>query len=144
PTWYEVRTDSAKAAAEWPDADSQGNPLPHHPQRRATAEKAAQRAAHHADTSTTTLFDALGRPFLTLARNRVVCPGHDLDGSEESIATRVDLDIEGNQRAVRDERKRPVGHLPTGTQEQRVVMRYAYDMLGNRVYQSSMEAGTRW
>jgi hypothetical protein len=48
---------------------------------------------------------ALGRPFLTVARNRVVCAGHDLDGSEESFATRVELDIEGNQRAVRDDRR---------------------------------------
>jgi RHS repeat-associated protein len=144
PTWYDVRTDSAKAAAAWPDTDPQGNPLPDNPKRRATEKTAAQRAATHAATPTTTRFDALGRPFLTVARNRVACPGHDLDGSEESFATRVDLDIEGNQRAVRDERRRPVGYLPTGTLEQRMVMRYAYDMLGNRICQSSMEAGARW
>jgi RHS repeat-associated protein len=105
---------------------------------------AAQRAYTHADTPTTAHFDALGRPFLTVARNRVVCVGHDLDGTEDSFATRVELDIEGNQRAVRDERKLPVNHLPTGTLEQRIVMRYAYDMLGNRIHQLSMEAGARW
>ncbi|HON35760.1 MAG TPA: SpvB/TcaC N-terminal domain-containing protein [Methanothrix sp.] len=105
---------------------------------------AAKRAAAHADTPTTAHFDTLGRPFLTVARNRVVCPGHDLDGSEDSFATRVDLDIEGNQRAVWDERRLPVNHLPTGAIEQRVVMRYAYDMLGNRIHQISMEAGARW
>jgi RHS repeat-associated protein len=106
--------------------------------------KAAERAAAHADTPTTAYFDTLGRPFLTIARNRVICPGHDLDGSKESFATRVELDIEGNQRAVRDERKLPVNHLPTGAVEQRIVMRYAYDMLGNRIHQLSMEAGARW
>lgn len=105
---------------------------------------AALRAAAHADTPTTAHFDALGRPFLTVARNRVVCTGHDLDGTEDSFATRVELDIEGNQREVRDERKLPVNHLPTGAVEQRVVMRYAYDMLGNRIRQISMEAGVRW
>ena len=26
----------------------------------------------------------------------------------------------------------------------RIVMRYAYDMLGNRIHQLSMEAGARW
>lgn len=41
------------------------------------------------------------------------------------------LDIEGNQREIIDAR-------------QRVVMRYAYDVLGNRVYQHSLEAGARW
>jgi RHS repeat-associated protein len=105
---------------------------------------AAQRAASHADTPTSAHFDALGRPFLTVARHRVVCPGHDLDGSEDSFATRVELDSEGNLRAVRDERKLPVNHLPNGAIEQRIVMRYAYDMLGNRIHQLSMEAGARW
>jgi len=105
---------------------------------------AALRAEAHADTPTTAHFDALGRPFLTVARNRVVCAGHDLDGTEESFATRVELDIEGNQRAVLDERRLPVDHLPTGAFEQRIVMRYAYDMLGNRIHQLSMEAGARW
>ncbi len=105
---------------------------------------AAQRSAAHADTPTTAHFDALGRPFLTIARNRVVCPGHDLDGSEDNSATRVELDIEGNQRVVRDERRLPVNHLPTGAISQRIVMRYAYDMLGNRIHQINMEAGARW
>lgn len=99
---------------------------------------AAERAAAHADTPTTAHFDALGRPFLTVARNRVVCFGHDLDGTEESITTRVELDIEGNQRAVRDAIQQagdPLG---------RIIMRYAYDMLGNRIHQHSMEASARW
>jgi RHS repeat-associated protein len=101
-------------------------------------QRAAERAAAHADTPTTAHFDALGRPFLTIARNRVACPGHDLDGTEESFATRVELDIEGNQRAVRDA-TRQAGD-PLG----RVVMRFAYDLLGNRIHQLSMEAGARW
>ena len=105
---------------------------------------AALRAEAHADTPTSAHFDALGRPFLTVARNRVVCAGHDLDGIEESMATRVELDIEDNQRTVVDERRLPVNHLPTGTVEQRVVMQYDYDMLGNRIHQLSMEAGGRW
>jgi RHS repeat-associated protein len=99
---------------------------------------AAVRAEAHVDTPTTSYFDALGRPFLTAARNRVVCAGHDLDGTEESLATRVELDIEGNQRAVRD------AILQAGDPLGRIVMRYAYDMLGNRIHQSSMEAGARW
>src|SRR5262249_37730184 len=105
---------------------------------------AALRAEAHADTPTTAHFDALGRPFLTIARNRVVWAGDDLDGREESFATRVELDIEGNQRAVLDERKPAINYLPTGALEQRIVMRYDYDMLGNRIHQLSMEAGARW
>ncbi|RQZ06079.1 toxin [Burkholderia sp. Bp9031] len=99
---------------------------------------AALRAEAHADTPATAHFDVLGRPFLTVARNRVVCPGHDLDGSEESFATRVELDIEGNRRAVRDAIQQ------AGDALGRIVMRYAYDVLGNRIHQLSMEAGARW
>jgi RHS repeat-associated protein len=104
----------------------------------ADERNAAQRAAVHADTPATACFDTLGRPFLTVARNRVVCAGHDLDGTEDSFATRVELDIEGNQRAVRDAVEQagdPLG---------RIVIRYAYDMLGNRIHQESQEAGARW
>jgi len=99
---------------------------------------AALRAQAHADTPTTAHFDAVGRAFLTVARNRVACPGHDLDGTKDSFASRVELDIEGNQRAVRDAVEQdgdPLG---------RIVMRTAFDMVGNRIHQISMEAGARW
>lgn len=99
---------------------------------------AAERAAAHADTPSTAHLDVLGRPFLTVVRNHVVCAGHDLDGREEVLSTRIELDIEGNQRAVRDAIQQ--GDDPLG----RVIMRYVYDVAGNRIYQSSMEAGARW
>ena len=101
-------------------------------------QNGARRAAAHADTPTRAYFDALGRAFLTIARNRVECLGHKLHNFEEDVATRVEYDIEGNQRAVRDA-IRQAGD-PLG----RIVMRYSYDLLGNRVHQLSMEAGARW
>ncbi|MDR6306114.1 RHS repeat-associated protein [Nitrobacter vulgaris] len=99
---------------------------------------AAQRAAAHADTPSTAHLDVLGRPFLTVVRNHVVCAGHDLDGREDAFATRVELDIEGNQRVVRDAVQQGDDSLG------RIMMRYVYDVSGNRIYQSSMEAGARW
>jgi RHS repeat-associated protein len=99
---------------------------------------AAVRAAAHADTPSIVHCDALGRSFLTVARNRVTCAGHDLDGTEEESVTRILLDIEGNQRAVRD------GIQQAGDPLGRIVMQYDYDMLGNKVRQFSMEAGARW
>ncbi len=89
---------------------------------------AAEKATAHADTPTTAHFDVLGRPFLTFVDN-----GSDpaRPGGHLLFATRVELDIEGNQRAVIDAKDR-------------LVMRYDYDMLGNRVHQASMEAGERW
>jgi RHS repeat-associated protein len=83
-------------------------------------QDAAVRALAHAGTPTEAHFDSLGRSFFTIADNRAA-----------RYETRVALDIEGNQREVTDAKGR-------------VVMRYDYDILGNRVRQSSMEAGERW
>ena len=130
PTWHALRTDPTHAAAfaaRYPDdAD------------RANETRAAAKAAAHADTSLSAYVDTLGRPFLTVAQNRVVCQDHDLDGSEENISSRVELDIEGNQRTVRDAIEQ------SGDPLGRVIMRYDYDMLGNIIHQASMEAGERW
>jgi RHS repeat-associated protein len=94
---------------------------------------AAQKAAAHAGTPTTVQFDTLGRPFLTLAHN-----GFKPDRTPIHFRTRVKLDIEGNQREVRDAIEQ------NGDTQGRIVMRYDYDMLGNRIHQGSMEAGARW
>ncbi|MFE4824124.1 SpvB/TcaC N-terminal domain-containing protein [Streptomyces sp. NPDC056704] len=109
-TWYEQRAGGALGAEE---------------------RLAAERAEAHADTPTTVHLDPLGRPFATVSRNRVVCPGHDLDGTEETTVGRVVLDVEGNEREARD----PLG---------RVAARYAHDMLGHRIHVLSMDAGPRW
>lgn len=98
-------------------------------------QTAANRAADHADTPTIAHFDALGRPFLTVAHNLFMRNGALV---EEHYSTRVVLDIEGNQREVMDAKLDPV------TERGRIVMRYHYDMLGNRIHQASMEAGERW
>ncbi len=105
PTWYEQRKNGQKG-----------------PDEKAAADKAAA----HAATPTVAWFDTLGRPMLTVADN-----GKDANGAIQKYATRVTLDIEGNQREVKDSNNR-------------VVMRYDYDLLGNRIRQASMEAGQRW
>jgi RHS repeat-associated protein len=105
PTWYDQRRNGQKG-----------------PDEKAAADKAAA----HAATPTVAYFDTLGRPMLTVADN-----GKDASGAVQKYATRVTLDIEGNQREVKDANNR-------------VVMHYDYDMLGNRIHQSSMEAGQRW
>ena len=122
PTWYDLRADPAKALLRWPDVDPvTGKPLPENKRIRKAEDVAAGKAAKHADTPTVAHFDTLGRTFLTEADN----------GAAGKYATRTELDIEGNQRAVIDARDR-------------VVMRYDYDMLGNRIHQASMDAGERW
>jgi RHS repeat-associated protein len=100
-------------------------------------QKAAQKTEAHANTPTMTYFDTLGRPFLTLAHNRFKGSNDD-SVVDETYATRVELDIEGNECKVRD------AVVQNGDQEGRIVMRYDYDMLGNRIHQLSMEADARW
>ena len=113
-----------------PDADY----LPTWHERRAsgglgvTEHAAATKTAAHANTPTVSWLDTLSRPFLAIVHNRFSRNGEAI---EEKYATRTFLDIEGNQRRVTDARGR-------------MVMRYAYDMLGNRIHQASMEAGERW
>jgi len=114
PTWYEQRI--ALAAND--------------PER-----VAAEKTALHRQTPAIAHFDALGRPFLAVAHN-----GFERDGVpvEEKLPTRIEMDIEDNHRIVRD----PI--VQNGDNLGRIVMRYQYDMLGNRIHQSSMESGQRW
>ncbi len=91
-----------------------------------TEQTAAARAAAHADTPTVAHLDSLARTFLTVADN-----GLASDGTPRRYATRVELDIEGNQRSVSDALARKV-------------MTYDYDMLGNRIHERSMDGGDRW
>ena len=116
-TWYAQRISGALGEHE-----------------KATAEKAAA----HADTPGTQCVDALGRPFITVARNRVVSPDHPLHGQEEAFHTRVMLDISGKERQVRD------AIVQSGDPLGRIVMLYSHDLLGTRIHQLSMEAGARW
>lgn len=150
PTWHALRTDPAHAAAfaaRYPDSKN-----------RASKASAAEKAAAHADTPSVAHFDTLGRTFLTVANNKVVCPGHERDGKQEALQTRVELDIEGNQRAVRDAVKKAFDAQGNEVEDPlgRIVMRYDYDIVGpkeseeededtqNAIHQISMEAGERW
>ena len=117
PTWHQLRTDpvhAAEAALRWPSAEA-----------RASETSAAAKMAVHANTPTRAYLDSLGRPFLHVVHNR-----KSVNLADEFYATRTELDIEGNQRTVLDA-------------EDRAVMVYEYDMLGNRVRQASMDAGER-
>lgn len=87
---------------------------------------AAEKAAKHANTPNTQHFDTLGRPVLSIERN--VDPFSNL---KENYHTKTYHDVEGNLRSVTDARNN-------------LVMQYKYDMLGNKVYQSGMDAGQRW
>ncbi len=125
PTWDALRTDPDSAgafAARYPN-----------PTDRANETRAAEKTRVHAATPTVTHADSLGHTFLTVVQNKFKY--RDTPPApppvDEFYRTRIILDIEGNQREVFDAKDR-------------IVMRYDYDMLGNRIHQASMEAGERW
>lgn len=87
---------------------------------------AADKAAKHANTPNVQCYDTMGRPILSIEHNKNICTETD-----EFYHLKMKLDIEGNLRSATDARGN-------------VTMQYKYDMLGNKVYQSSMDAGQRW
>jgi RHS repeat-associated protein len=87
-------------------------------------QHAAEQTAVHAGTPVRAWFDGLGRTFLSVAHNRFVRDGAEVD---EWYPNRTRRDIEGNEREIRD----ALG---------RAVMRYAYDMLGHRVDRAGMDS----
>lgn len=87
---------------------------------------AADKAAKHANTPNVQHVDNLGRPVLSIDHSKDISTDAD-----EFYHTKVKLDSEGNLLSVTDAR----GNL---------VMQYKYDMLGNKIYQNSMDAGQRW
>ncbi len=108
--WYLRRTDNTR-----PDFIND-----------AKEQRAASEAQKHADTPSSLYLDSLGRPVLSVANN-----GKDGNSKDRLYTTFIQLDLEGNAKAVKDARDNPV-------------MSYKYDMLGHRVYQNSMDAGERW
>jgi RHS repeat-associated protein len=125
PTWDALRTGAANAAAfaaRYPK-----------PADRTNEKRAAEKTRVHAATPAVDHSDPLSRTFLTVAHNKLKYRNAPPAAPpvEEFHRTRVVLDVEGNQREVVDARGR-------------VVVRYDYDMLGNRIHQASMEAGERW
>jgi RHS repeat-associated protein len=88
-----------------------------------TAEEitAANKAAAHAKTPAIVYIDSLGRTFLSIADN-------GLAGKYKIV---TETDIEGNVRKITDQRGN-------------TVIQYKYNMLGDTLYQHSMDSGERW
>jgi len=116
--WYKKRTDSSR-----PDYIIDPK-----------EQSAAVKAYAHYYTPTEHHFDTLGRPILQIENN-----GKDTGGIDILYRTKAELDIEGNIRSVTDARE-----ITENNFKGNVVMSYKYDMLGNMVYQNSMDAGKRW
>src|SRR5271157_1131278 len=119
--WQQVTSDADDTvlASRW--YSDRGSPDPSGLQPSDPQARAAWLAAQDAGTPAVANLDVLGRTFLTVADN----------GTAGKYSTQLDLDIQGNQLAVTDALNRQI-------------MKYDYGMLGNRLHQSSVDAGDRW
>jgi RHS repeat-associated protein len=91
-------------------------------------QAAAEKTAVHANTPALAFLDTLGRPFLNIAQNRFLREGAAV---RERIATRLELDIEGNTLAIIDAlRRRSIS--------------YDYNLIKARIHQHSIDSGKRW
>lgn len=97
-------------------------------------KEAADQAAKHANTPNVYHFDTLGRSVLSIEQLKDPNTGTDI-----YYKTKVKLDAESNLRDVTDARE-----LPSNSFKGNVVIAYKYDMLGNMIYQNSMDGGQRW
>lgn len=122
--WYQASFDRNDTAKE----------TPWYAARKAAAgadkiaeglRRSAQSVEIHANTPSRMFLDSLARPVLAVEHLK------DQYGADEKHYTRLELDIEGNTRAIFDARFNRV-------------MTYGYDMLGHRVFQDSPDAGKRW
>ncbi|MBL9135471.1 MAG: hypothetical protein JNK85_06365 [Verrucomicrobiales bacterium] len=125
---YFRRLDTAEYLPSWRSQRSTGALGPHE-------QAAAEKTTLHAGTPAVIHFDAQARPFLTVVHNRFLRDGATL---EEFHATRVEVDILGRQRSARD------AIIQADDPRGRVVMRYDYDLPGNVIHSSNLDAGERW
>ncbi|HEU4891610.1 MAG TPA: SpvB/TcaC N-terminal domain-containing protein [Vicinamibacterales bacterium] len=111
---YFARLPAAAYTPTWFAQRSGGLMGPHE-------QQAAAKAAAHAATPMRTYSDTLGRTFLTTMDN----------GGGVRMDARMELDVQGNQRAIVD----ALG---------RRAIESVYDLLQNRIAQSSMDSGQTW
>jgi RHS repeat-associated protein len=124
--WYVERGAPAPTAAEPTDPNT----------------RAAWLSAQHANTPTRVLLDSLGRPFLTIAHNRV---GTGASAVDEFYRTRTVLDVEGNILAVYDAKqhsKAAGSHALNGSGTYATVAKDV-DVLGGTLRVVSADSGRR-
>jgi RHS repeat-associated protein len=89
-------------------------------------QQAALKSVRHFNTPVVQYLDTLGRVILSVDHNR-----DPVTDDDTYLNTIVKIDPEGNLREVIDARGNTVSE-------------YRYDMLGNNVYERSMDKGQRW
>ena len=118
--WIEKHFDANDNVLDSGWYAANGNPDPSGAEPNIPATRAAWLAAQHYNTPEIRYLDSLGRTFLIVADNKT-----------ELLHSKIKIDAEGNETEITDALNR-------------TVMKYEYDMLGNKLKQTSMDAGRRW
>jgi len=121
--WQQSTWDENDTVLESDWYADRGSPNPANPEPGNQETRAAWLAAKHANTPTIAHLDTLARTFLTIADN-----GLATDGTAQNYETRVELDIEGNQRSIID---------PKG----RILLNQDFNMLSSKIRVRSADAG---
>jgi RHS repeat-associated protein len=119
--WQQIAADQNDAVLQSRWYAERGSPDPARAEPSDPETRAGWLAAQHANTPAVAHLDTLARAFMTIADN----------GAAGQYETRVELDIEGNQRSITDALNRQV-------------MEYNYDMLSIKIHSRSVDAGERW
>jgi RHS repeat-associated protein len=122
--WQQAAWDENDTVLDSAWYSTRGSPAPSSPEPGDPNTRAAWLTTKHANTPTVTSFDALGRGVLAAVDNGP-------DSTPQLFETRLEIDIQGNQRSVTDAFGRKI-------------MRYDYDMLGTRIHHLGPDNGERW
>lgn len=118
--WQEMVYDANDTVVQSGWYADRGSPDPLGAEPANASERAAWLSAKHNNTPEIKHLDTLGRTFLTVA-----------DNATETLTTRKQFDIEGNERIITDALVR-------------AAVSCEFDMLGNKLKQTSLDAGSRW
>lgn len=118
--WLQKKFDSIDTVMDSDWYVDRGSPDPADPEPLDAETRAAWLSAKHYNTPEIMHLDAQGRTFLTIEDNKT-----------ETLESRKKIDIEGNEREITD----ALG---------RIVISYEYDMLGSKLKQTGLDAGSRY
>ena len=142
--WHVKTFDANDTLLESQWYQDRGTPALTDPEPNDPRKRAVWLAAQHADTPAQVHLDSLGREVIAIAHNRT-------NGIDETYLTFTKLDAEGKPLWIRDARGNLVMQYIAPAKANNAASNAmpanavpCYDIVGNLLFQHSMDAGDRW